>query len=602
MDKKRIAAATKRFLGNNFLYIATAVCIFCAIELMRVPSSYSTIIRLIMQSPSRYDLSEILSHLAIQIADSLILALPALFVRKRAWILFLWIFIIDVFGLIQTWYITVYQDYMPVSHLFLFGNVNTVLLKSAIGLMQPRDVLFFVPLAAFIAIYLVLKRCRSIGKSTIRKKIYIPSVIAFLLLFSLFVSLVRTREDRSDGRSMLYQYIAPASNWYFMVNHGLTLYTVSSVIRSLPSWGISDEERAEVAAFLSQRKNYTDNTYAAGGQKNLILIVVESFNSWYLNRTVNGVEIMPNLNRMLKEPGTLSALKVLPQAKDGRSSDGQFIINAGLLPLKSGAVAISYSKNEFPSLAKALKTKGYNTNNIACDDSVGWNQGGMSRSLGFDRFFCRTNYGYSPLMPDSAMLMNGLKEMRTFKQPFMMQLVTIDTNQPAHAQAHPTALSKFAVKRSLSYAMEDFHELDSHIELFIDGLKKAGLYDNSVLVIASDHDDLGFNEFEGRKDKTASDRFCTFIVLNSGQTLHYTDVSGQIDIYPTILDIMGCNGYWWKGLGHSLLRNPKPDCAAHCAGMEAGNPDSPIMPYPRTAWDRSELIRTGNYFAPPTDK
>ena len=76
----------------------------------------------------------------------------------------------------------------------------------------------------------------------------------------------------------------------------------------------------------------------------------------------------------------------------------------------------------------------------------------------------------------------------------------------------------------------------------------------------------------------------------------FTFSDPYLDIYPTILDIMGCNDYYWKGLGHSIFRNPQPDCATHCVGMEAGNTQSPLLDYYRRAWDISTLIIRGNYF------
>ena len=117
-----------------------------------------------------------------------------------------------------------------------------------------------------------------------------------------------------------------------------------------------------------------------------------------------------------------------------------------------------------------------------------------------------------------------------------------------------------------------------------------------MVIIVSDHDEVGLNEFEKREERIPSDRYCTFIALNTTQTLSYDKVIGQVDIYPSILDIMGCNDYYWKGLGHSIFRKPQPDCATHCVGMEAGNPQSPLLDYYRRAWDISTLIIRGNYF------
>lgn len=589
----------KEFIKENFLYVGTFFCMLCAVELMRVPIFCATIVRVLTLSPSQYPLIEVLTYFLVVVGDALLLSIPALFVRKRLWILYLWIFIVELFCQIQIWYVAVYEDLMPVSYLVLFDNVNTVLLRSVGGLLRMRDILTFLPLLLFAVSVYVVKKKNWLKKSRIRKKIFIPATIASAVAFFALANVYGAYDNdfKPGDRSLLYHVIAPANNGSFVEYNGVVSYIIYSVINSLPSPGLSDDERREVDSFIAEKPNYTDNSYSVAKGKNLIIIVVESFNSWYLNLTVCGVEIMPNVNALLREKGTVSSLRVIPQVKDGRSSDGHFIINTGLLPLSRGAVAVSYAEHEYPSIAKALKARGYATYNIVCDDHKGWNQAQMSESLGYDHFYDRTRYGYDYIMPDSALFKNTLSEIKRMKQPFMIQMVTLATHQPGFAPDHPTALSSYkGGMKSVINAMEDFHLLDRDIGRFIDSLKESGVYDNSVVVIVSDHDDVGFNEFENREERLATDRECVFIALNTSHTLAYPNVVGQVDIYPTIMDIMGLNEYAWKGLGHSIFREPKPDYAYHCSGMEAGNLKSPLVEYYRRAWDISSMIIKGDYW------
>ena len=41
----------------------------------------------------------------------------------------------------------------------------------------------------------------------------------------------------------------------------------------------------------------------------------------------------------------------------------------------------------------------------------------------------------------------------------------------------------------------------------------------------------------------------TFVIA----IMHYNKVMGEIDIYPTLLDLLGLDDYPWKGLGRSIL-------------------------------------------------
>jgi phosphoglycerol transferase MdoB-like AlkP superfamily enzyme len=93
------------------------------------------------------------------------------------------------------------------------------------------------------------------------------------------------------------------------------------------------------------------------------------------------------------------------------------------------------------------------------------------------------------------------------------------------------------------------YRFDYELGKFIHFLKEQGLYDNSVIVIVSDHAPHSY------ADQPTFSKAIPFIVLNSG--IHYESnvLAGQIDVYPTILDIMGkLDDSPWPGFGHSLFR------------------------------------------------
>lgn len=96
--------------------------------------------------------------------------------------------------------------------------------------------------------------------------------------------------------------------------------------------------------------------------------MVESFCSWTINLNIEGVDVTPCINKLIKEEDCLYFSHVLPQVKDGRSSDSQLLINTGLLPINSGATSTLYAANTFPSLAKALNKEGYTSLMAICDD------------------------------------------------------------------------------------------------------------------------------------------------------------------------------------------------------------------------------------------
>ena len=85
-------------------------------------------------------------------------------------------------------------------------------------------------------------------------------------------------------------------------------------------------------------------------------------------------------------------------------------------------------------------------------------------------------------------------------------------------------------------------------------------------------------------------------MANAGVKYTHTSVMGQIDIYPTLLDIMNCNDYAWKGLGYSILRTPVGS-AAGWNGTVYGNEGDSLASRQIEAWDISEKIITKGYFS-----
>lgn len=65
---------------------------------------------------------------------------------------------------------------------------------------------------------------------------------------------------------------------------------------------------------------------------------------------------------------------------------------------------------------------------------------------------------------------------------------------------------------------------------------------------------MTYNRYEGREQLVAEDCFVPLVILNSPLPSTFTDkVIGQEDIYPSLLNILGCCDYSFKGVGESVL-------------------------------------------------
>ena len=73
-------------------------------------------------------------------------------------------------------------------------------------------------------------------------------------------------------------------------------------------------------------------------------------------------------------------------------------------------------------------------------------------------------------------------------------------------------------------------------------------------------------------------------------------VIGQSDIYPTLLDMMGVEGYLFHGLGESVFRH-QSDCAVYHTGEHIGNCKSDsVVEYKKELWKLSDILIRMDYF------
>ena len=133
------------------------------------------------------------------------------------------------------------------------------------------------------------------------------------------------------------------------------------------------------------------------------------------------------------------------------------------------------------------------------------------------------------------------------------------------------------------------HYFDACLGRFLKGLEEAGLLENSVVVIVSDH-----HKKMRATDSEDKPMPIVFIALNTGITKRIEGPVGQIDVFPTVLDIMGVED-GWRGLGTTMLDST--NCSAvDRYGNLYGSSGSERDSLKTKAWDISDLMIRGNYF------
>lgn len=504
----------------------------------------------------------LLSYSARSMVDALLLLLPywLLPAKLRIYYVSIIVFLFSFWGLSQLWYYRTYDDLMPFSSFLLFDNISPLLLNSIKASMKLTDILFILPPFFLFILYwfLFVDTIKKTPVNSKKRVIYTISILLFAILIHLmnayvFYSKMQNRTTCHLG----IRYVNTVNYISYFDFNGFVPFCIHSFINTiLEKRSLNIKEKEEIESFLSKYMlKYTDNQYAVKEKQNLIVIIVESLNSWLINFKLDSIEVTPHLNQLCQENNSILALHIQPQVKSGRSSDAHFMYNTGLLPINNGAVAVRFGEAEYPSLAKALK--GYKSLSMVCDDAKYWNQETAFKSYGFTQLYdSRSMMNTSGNINDHILLEKAANQIKHVDFPFYAQLVTISMHYPYNTLEIPSTniyKSKLYTKDIRNF-LEKAHFCDNAIGKFIQELKETGIYEKSLIAIISDHNEIDKNQIENRKETLPEDKEIAMIILNGSQKLNYTSKMEQIDIYPTLLDLMGANNYPWKGLGHSIFR------------------------------------------------
>ena len=116
-----------------------------------------------------------------------------------------------------------------------------------------------------------------------------------------------------------------------------------------------------------------------------------------------------------------------------------------------------------------------------------------------------------------------------------------------------------------------------------------------MLVIVSDHSEIVDDAPDGRPSIAPDGDCCVFLAINSGQNGMIAGPVGQIDVFPTIIELMGLGNQRWNGLGNSILHGDVTSVAT--SPLETKGNGS-LLKRQQEAWRISDMIITSRWFEP----
>lgn len=494
---------------------------------------------------------------------TLVLALPYVVIRRR-WVQIVMMLVLDGLLISNLMYSRTYNSVIPLESYLLAGNLSDFM-ASVVDSMRWIDLLF--PISTLIAGFWVRRYAPEARLAWRRVVHYMAIIIAVGAICGLLLvpkgGFSKTIDDMQSAN--YYSCVTPEYTFF-----GSLLY--DAMHTDAPC---TPQIQEEVKTWFALQPNYMPLSDSISERKNLVVVLCESLESWVIGLRMEGKEITPNLNRAIADTQTLYAPNTLTQVKGGRSIDCQLLLNAGLLPLRSGCYAMKYTGNNYHTLTKAMAST-YNSRSylLTVDKPITWNQAQVAKAFGIDTLLSKDSWqldekvGSRKKLGDVSFMRQAVEKMKTEQiwkrgEHVYLQFVTYSGHNPFIL---PDNLKRIHFKGNYPQKMLDYMTManytDHAVGILLQYLKSRPDWHETMVVIVGDHEGLAADRAdirrsaEGRRVVSAS-QFTPFIVLNSPVTMRYDGILGQVDMYPTILNLMHLDNYYWRGMGQSILDKRK---------------------------------------------
>ncbi|WP_430510604.1 LTA synthase family protein [Gottfriedia solisilvae] len=443
-----------------------------------------------------------------------------------------------------------FNDFVTLPVLFQTSNMGD--LGSSVKELASFKIFFM--FADIVILYILLKKYPKLS-NTGRVPAFMKSAYFLVTVAVAVVNLGLAEMERPEllTRSFDREMLVKNLGLYVYQGYDLSLQTKTSTQKAFAD----SSKLTEIENYVNTNGVKTNAKLFGKYQgKNVIVISLESMQTFTIGAKVNGKEITPFLNQYIKESYYFDHF--YHQTGQGKTSDAEFIIDNSLYPLDRGAVYFTHANNEFMGTPELLKDKGYYSAVFHANNKSFWNRNVMYPTLGYDRYFNEVDYDINDEnsvnwgLKDEDFFQQSLPLLNQLKQPFYSRFLTLSNHYPFTLDPEDQYIDQFnSGDETLDRYVTTVRYMDESIKHFIDGLKSSGLYDNTIIVMYGDHYGISENhnramaQFLGKEEITPYDHMDlqrTPLIIHlpkqeTGKTI--SKIAGQIDVKPTILHLLG---------------------------------------------------------------
>ncbi|MFC7372800.1 LTA synthase family protein [Fictibacillus iocasae] len=538
-------------------------------------------------------------------------------VNRRNRIIFILSLVYSIILYVNAVYYRFFTDFITVPVLFQTKNAGDIG-NSLYELVYAADVLFF---ADTVLLYMLLKKPffqAAIVTTKTRRMVMMTGAVLLALQLSLAETQRPQLLTRTFDRHLLVKNLG-TFNYHL---YDILLYSKSSMKSAFASNVDADEMK-------KQAKDDPVNNpklFGAAKGKNLIVVSLESTQSFVIDYKVNGQEVTPFLNKLARSSYYFP--NFYHQTGQGKTSDAEFITDNSLYPLPRGAVFQTHALNEYKATPEILKEKGYYSAVFHGNDKSFWNRDIMYQTLGYDHYFSEEYYDRSEEdsvnygLKDIPFVEQTVPYLKKLPKPFYAKVITLTNHHPYLLNEEDQMIDTFPSSDPIvSRYFTTVRYADEAIKVLFSKLKKARLYKNSVIVIYGDHYGISERHEEGlaqilkREDGVLTpfdhvqlQRVPLFIHVPGKKGKQIKTIGGQIDLKPTLLHLLGINLKGDYHFGTDLFSKKREELAVFrdgtviskdlvytdesCFTQPSGTETDPALCEPLAAKAQEELDRS----------
>ncbi|CAX67405.1 LTA synthase family protein [Lactobacillus johnsonii] len=501
--------------------------------------------------------------------------------RKSYWIMVIIDFLLSLWLFSNILYYREFSDFLSTSIIKTSGSTSDNLGKSIAGITKGTDFLVFLDV-----VIIVLLIAFKVFKIDVRRlKLKVSFLIEGLAVVLIGTNLTMAQKDRSGLLTRTFD------NNYIVKYLGLNAFAVYDGVKTAQNNAImakaNHSDLKTVQSYI--KKNYiapNPEYYGVAKNKNVLVIHLESFQQFLIDYKWHGKEVTPNLNKLYHANDTISFDNFFNQVGQGKTSDAEMMLENSIFGLQSGSAMSSYgTSNTFESAPAILGQKaGYTSAVMHGGAGSFWNRDNAYKSFGYNYFMPLSYYqnkkgyylGYG--IKDKLFFDQSIKYMEHLPQPFYLKMITVTNHYPYDLDKKNQSIDKTDTgDKTVDGYVQTAHYLDQAIGELMSYLKKSGLEKNTLIMLYGDHYGISGNHHKASAQLLDKDSFNNFDNLQFQRVplmfhmpglkggINHT-YGGEIDVRPTLFNLLGINDQNMIQFGHSLLAKNAPQIVAQRNG------------------------------------